>query len=84
MTEIAPVETMTMVQVADELGYDPALVSKMMREGKGPGIPVGERRFVILRSWFEDWKKTLPMNWSQPIVPLDPTDDPHAITSDSV
>lgn len=66
MTDSAPVETLTLVQLAAELGYDKELVSRLLREGKGPGIPVGQKRFIILRTWVDEWKKTIPQNWVSP------------------
>jgi hypothetical protein len=67
MSQPAPVERVTIQQLATELGIDKSLASRMLREGKGPGIPLGHR-ILILRPWVEQWKETLPSAWITPTL----------------
>ena len=73
-----PAERLTIQELATELGSDKSFVSRLLREGKGPGVPVGHR-ILILRSWVDLWKNTLPAEWVAPTLTdadrLQTTDD---------
>lgn len=67
MSKTPTVERITIQQLADEIGSDKSFVSRMLREGKGPGVPVGHR-ILILRPWVELWKNTLPAQYIAPTL----------------
>lgn len=59
------VETLSLQQCADELGIHRSVVTRMAKNGQFPSIQSG-RRWITLRPWFEDFKRTYPFPLKPP------------------